>query len=820
MDSNHDRSVGSIIDEDEVESDGLLLIRSSRRRRRAHPPQIQLSKSQVQEQHQQDDSSPAEDPQYNTSSSIFNVTSSSADTIISKSAATASSVSDLPSMLQFLFGLNGLTLSLLTLPLMYIVNTRVEVPLPYLPAYGAIAFLPYSLKPIYAYLCNKFTCRSTSMTIIQSRQQGRQQQQHQLYYNNNIINNRYLQLFSVLLTCNSIFTVLFACIPKGGVIWIFVISFIRGVTDSWAEFCLGLTLIDHARTMENCVIDDIIDSNIDYNDVNNSDSRNRLENQTTQQQQQQQSNSNSQQSYDAIVSKLQAQAATARNIGAFLASFVTCMLFLERYLMNNNKQQQLSGGVANALIIVTAIIQLLGAIMVYLYYHNKNGINNNNSNYEEIPTSSTGIILQVQQNSSTIIPATELNALHDEENSSHPSYSSLEDLAATADETDSLSTTDSSGNGSNNSIAVSISRNNRSGSSSRNNNTTSTTTAGVISNWIMVILLQLILVTIAVKGPIIEWTSHFIWNVLVTTLIFAIMTTAVALYCNNSWQMSHRVGLFLILRNAIPSDSMIVSSFFYSLFQSQPLLLQLLSFLGAGVISLSSWSYTKLWSRYSGGRPLLFLMGGTVVLASIASLLNIAVFRQYQHNDNDDSKSSNSSVNTNVIIIAIISKFVTTFFSEWAFLPEVILATTSVKHAATATTTTSSHNDDDDIIENNEDIGSSSHQTSNPATIIPVFGFSTITQDNEPDAIINNSSNNGHTIVDYDKTIAMEYGTLISCIDFGDQLGSLTAAPLVAFLNISRENGFLHLDHLILICALTNMVVSLGLLPLLVERRK
>ncbi|OEU21703.1 hypothetical protein FRACYDRAFT_178101 [Fragilariopsis cylindrus CCMP1102] len=630
-------------------------------------------------------------------------------------------------MLQFLFGLNGLTLSLLTLPLMYIVNTRVEVPLPYLPAYGAIAFLPYSLKPIYAYLCNKFT--STSMTTTQSRQRHDQQQQHQ----------------PVLLTCNSAFTVLFACIPKGGVLWIFVISFIRGVTDSWAEFCLGLTLIDHAQNPTSA----------------------------------QSNNNNNPQTYDAIVSKLQAQAATARNIGAFLASFITCVLFLERYLMNNNNKQQLSGGVANALIIVTAIIQVLGAIMVYLYYQNKNGIKNNNINYEEIPTSSTGIII-LPQNSSTIIPATELNALYDEENGSHPSYSSLEDLAATADETDSLSTTSSSNNGSNNSVAISGCRNNRSGSSSESNHTTTTNTAGVISNWIMVVLLQLILVTIAVKGPIIEWTSHFIWNVLVTTLIFAITITAVALYCNNSWQMSHRVGLFLILRNAIPSDSMILSSFFYSLFQSQPLLLQLLSFFGAGVISLSSWSYTKLWSRYSSGRPLLFLMGGTVVLASIASLLNIAVFRQYQHNGNDDSKSSTSSVNTNVIMIAILSKFVTTFFSEWAFLPEVILATTSVKHATTTTT----------IIHN------------------------------EPNAIISNSSNNGHTIVDDNKTIAMEYGTLISCIDFGDQLGSLTVAPLVAFLNISRENGFLNLDHLILICALTNMVVSLGLLPLLVERRK
>ena len=71
-----------------------------------------------------------------------------------------------------------------------------------------------------------------------------------------------------------------------------------------------------------------------------------------------------------------------------------------------------------------------------------------------------------------------------------------------------------------------------------------------------------------------------------------------------------------------------------------------------------------------------------------------------------------------------------------------------------------------------------------------------------------------------ERTIAMEYGTLISCIDFGDQLGSLTVAPLIAILNISRENHFLNLDHLILICSLTKMVVSLGLLPLLLWGEK
>ena len=63
--------------------------------------------------------------------------------------------------------------------------------------------------------------------------------------------------------------------------------------------------------------------------------------------------------------------------------------------------------------------------------------------------------------------------------------------------------------------------------------------------------------------------------------------------------------------------------------------------------------------------------------------------------------------------------------------------------------------------------------------------------------------------------IAIEYGTLVSCIDFGDQLGSLLAAPLVAAWQISRENGFLHLDRLIVFCSGANLVITLGLLPLL-----
>lgn len=137
----------------------------------------------------------------------------------------------LPLMLELLFGLNGLSLSLLTLPIMYILNTRVAVPLPYLPAYGAIAFLPYSLKPFYAYLCGLWASKRTSK---QAAATAATNNNHQY---------RYLPLFRWLLASNSIYTILLACIPKGGIKAVFGVAFLRGITDSCAEFCLGLTLI-------------------------------------------------------------------------------------------------------------------------------------------------------------------------------------------------------------------------------------------------------------------------------------------------------------------------------------------------------------------------------------------------------------------------------------------------------------------------------------------------------------------------------------------------------------------------------------------------
>jgi hypothetical protein len=71
----------------------------------------------------------------------------------------------------------------------------------------------------------------------------------------------------------------------------------------------------------------------------------------------------------------------------------------------------------------------------------------------------------------------------------------------------------------------------------------------------------------------------------------------------------------------------------------------------------------------------------------------------------------------------------------------------------------------------------------------------------------NNNNNNN-------QKIAVEYRTLISCIDFGNQLGSFLPGPIVAMLGISRENNFEHLDCMIFLCSWTSILLF-GLLVLL-----
>eukprot|EP00934_Nitzschia_sp_Nitz4_P004706 Nitzschia sp. Nitz4//scaffold11_size288233//185687//187534//NITZ4_000794-RA/size288233-processed-gene-0.176-mRNA-1//1//CDS//3329534134//4696//frame0 len=558
-------------------------------------------------------------------------------------------VLSLPWVLQLLFGFNGFSLSVLTLALLYVVNSRVQIPLAYLPTYGAIAFLPNSLKPIYAYLSHKSIPR--------------------------------YQLYAMLTAANGLALMLTCLIPTGGVFLMFLASFSRGVFEAWAELCLGLTLIDHAQTYAQLQAYD----------------------------------------YASLASKFQAQAAASRSTGSLIANVFTCLLFLERYFYASD-QTQLSGAVANALLILTGLLQLAGAAIAVVL----------RNEFQPKPLHTFTLIQNVEAALADDFPS-EGSGLRDEE-TSHPSYSS-----------------GSSQDGENSIVSMSGSMTGLSSGAWSNR---------LRANGCLVILVQITVLVLAMKGPMVEATSHLFWHILLVSLIICTGLLGIAIYSRKWWNASHRVGLYLILRNMVPSDIMILGSYNYYLFGSKPLQLQLLSLAGMGVSTLAAATYSKYLSQFNSGNPFMMLIAATTILGAVASLGDVIVYE--------------NSSSENLFWIALMVQLVTTYFSELEFLPKVILATTSLSVKDNLT-------GDNPVLD-----------AQDPAT-------PSLSSTREP-----SDSHN----------VAIEYGTLISCIDFGDQLGALLTAPLIALLEISRENEFHNLNHFILLCALFS-ILTIGLLRLL-----
>ena len=201
--------------------------------------------------------------------------------------------------LRILYGLNGATLALPTTALLYIVNTRVSMPLEYLSAYGAIAFLPFSLKPMFAYVSEQFPRRDC--------------------------------LLVSLLVLSSLSIAATALIPEGGIVWCFLLAFLRGLTSAWPEFLLGITLVDEAQQQRQ------------PSATTNSTSRNF-----------------SGSLWETTAARFQSQAATSRNIGSLLAFVSVLLLFVLRH-------QQLNDVVVNSMMFATGSLNIFGAVVGWIY---------------------------------------------------------------------------------------------------------------------------------------------------------------------------------------------------------------------------------------------------------------------------------------------------------------------------------------------------------------------------------------------------------------------------------------------------------------------
>jgi hypothetical protein len=521
---------------------------------------------------------------------------------------------ELPLPLRLLYGLNGVTLSLPMTALLYIVNTRASMPIEFLSAYGAVAFLPYSLKPFYA-------CMS-------------QHVQRQEF------------LLVLLLISSGVFTTMTAFIPSGGVVWCFVLAILRGVSNSWPEFLLGLSLIQHARCF---------------------------------------------QSYSLAAAHLQSQAATARNFGSFLATVIAFGVFLY--------SGDLTDQVVTLLLVTSGCILNLLAALIAGWFRVGSSEQDGNEALQDCDDDNTRMAFERQ--------------------SPRPSLC----------------------------------------------------TRLCHKNGRAVVLFQLCIIVFAMEGPIEASVSLSTWSCLMLLLVAALLFTLVSQRHGVKWQRIHRVGLFLIARNAIPDPSYIVSSFLYSQLQSTPVLLQALSIANMGTTTLSSWSFGKIFARYNHGWPLLKLMAGTTLISSLCSLGNLAIVAKAH-------EGSHSRV-FHVVVFCVSA--VTTFAAEWQFLPNVVLATAAVGNRSMQ---------EEQIEEVNSDI---QDVTTAAAPLI------------RGNVAVRESTIDSTGIL---------YGTLMSCIDFGDQIGAWVTVPLVTALGISRENDWAGLNEMIVLTSVLGLlsVLLLGIL--------
>jgi hypothetical protein len=531
------------------------------------------------------------------------------------------SSSCLPEPLQILFALNGATLALPATALLYVVNTRVQIPLNLLPSYAALAFVPFSLKPVYAHLSSTSPPSSADESS-SVRKVG--------------LPPRHVQV-SILLTLSGLACIATSFIPIHGIAICFGMGFVRGVCSAWPEFLLGLTLIDQAATT---------------NEIHH-------------QQHQQYQTTSTMTTMTNVCALFQAQAATARNLGALLAHLVVLLCFgiLERWPSHHANgastssstttkgTELLSDTSVTFLLVCTGLLNGVGALVAYIYQVGMHSAVDERDNCIVDGRSSR---VGERESSSPCIqippPTCHETICHDEDplllllldHSESPPSNKVEESACDdlhrfplrADGIDS--------------------------SQPRPKST---------SVWlIVVVLLQCSIILLTMRQPMSHVISSFGWDILTVAAVTALVGTAA--FVPKTSTRENRVGIVLLLRHCAPSVTYILSSYCYTIFgTNHPGFLQFLSLLDMLVTTVASWSYGKLFGTHRDIHhgSLLCLMAGTTVFASIVSLGNVGLIHVLQ-------PACHLGLGWKIAITVAV-KLATGLADEWMFLPDVVLAT-------------------------------------------------------------------------------------------------------------------------------------------------
>lgn len=704
----------------------------------------------------------------------------------------------------------GMIMSLPSTALLYFVNNYIAIPVSLLPLYLSISFLPYSLKPSYAYL-------STSLIQYNLSQQ--------------------IQIIFLLLICGAAF-MMTAFIPQNAIFICFILAFIRSITLAWPSFLLDLCLLDE--------VDNVILSSAPLPPQESASTSASFQPPT----------------YAEIAATFQSQAATYRSMGCVVANVIALVMFAAPHLLSpppHNENHQKITDIMNHrmfqfILICTGILNFVCAIVLWrnpsstIERHHYQVTRSPSDNDEK---SISQILLSNNVQSEKNDPATTESTIR------LLSYDSIEDdLNLTAYrpkisnsggplefdtcvvDTEPLllqhgnDTIDQSNDIKSFRIRHVPSPAELNHNDPCNMNRSNNHADGNKSIW-LVVLLQLLVVLLTLRQSM---TQNFItkigWTCMVSTLTllffnfsyvqFTIVNAqsdaneATTAPSTQQHDRQLRVGLYLILRYSIPSVSYLMSSYVYTIYKEMPSILQFLSLLDMCVTTLACYTYSTYLSKFSSGKQLLWLIAITTILSGIASFGNVLLIRllnpkiSTHQQEHDDNYSMTTKIISTIVINAMIG-----FFNEWKFFPDVVLATavSTGNHSVFDMSLSTSLSQHDVSLPDQSIPGPTDDDPLRPLESNPTIHLSHDDDKSNDNATHNNSNNSTTQVSTASSSLAVrsvQYGTLLSCIDFGDQIGVLLAGPLIAICHTTRSNSDDHWQHLEVLQIINSIMIILS----------
>ena len=460
--------------------------------------------------------------------------------------------------------------------------------------------------------------------------------------------------------------------------------------------------------------------------------------------------------FEYFASLFQGQAATARNIGSLFASMVTIVTYFKmRGEVNNDGH--LSHKEISTILFLSGMVPLIGAIVAFITKIGTRCISNT-----EFPNP-----IQSTDSSTELITYEKIDNCDQEQRDLNAGTFLVmknnddQRLMYKVDDDDIHENDDAKSGGENSSYCHAH------------------ITGGFTSNdKIFMALLQIMLIWIGMQYFFHE--NRYLermWQVVIGVLTVVLGRYSWIIFNKSSSSLFRKARgpiLYLILRNAIPNMEWQWSSYTYSILGSKPAMMQTLSIIGSVAMTLGSIVYTKYLSRW----PISRIIVVTTISGSLVQLFHLSMVNCWKDPESNINYFFTMSVLTNMIGGII---------GEVWFIPMIVIATSSLQSVG-----------------REKNLG-------NNYVKEELVSRSTLFDDN-----VEILSKNERASIDDGKQSMVDnfqYGTFISCIDFGAQIGAWINVPFIAMFGLSRDNWGT-LSYLIIVSACLNFF-SLVFLKLL-----